>query len=116
MCCKAASGGFSEYVDCSPRRNGTGQHLVKNRFQSGLPLRHRPRPRNTHAKDDSLQYLQNLTDLRGADPCLSNARHMGDYQMWLQFADGRAGIVDFSDDLWGAELEPLRDRVTFEEI
>ena len=63
-----------------------------------------------------MQDLQNLRDLRGFDPCLSNARHIGDYQMWLQFADGRAGIVDFSDDLWGADLEPLRDRVIFEEL
>ena len=69
-----------------------------------------------YAKDDSLQDLQNLKDLRGVDPRLSGARHIGDYQMWLQFADGRTGIVDFSDDLWGEDLEPLRDRVTFEEL
>ena len=74
------------------------------------------RLRNAHAKDDSLQDLQNLRDLRSPDPRLRSARHMGDYQMWLQFVDGRAGIVDFSDDLWGADLEPLRDRVTFEEL
>ena len=41
---------------------------------------------------------------------------MGDYQMWLQFADGRAGIVDFSDDLWGEDVEPLRDRLIFAEL
>ena len=63
-----------------------------------------------------MQDLQNLKDLRGVDPRLSNARHIGDYQMWLQFDDGRTGIVDFSDDLWGEDLEPLRDRVTFEEL
>jgi Protein of unknown function (DUF2442) len=60
--------------------------------------------------------LQDLKDLRGPDPRLTGARHMGDYQMWLQFADGRAGIVDFSDDLWGEDMEPLRDRVTFAEL
>ena len=60
--------------------------------------------------------MQDLKDLRGPDPRLSDARHMGDYQMWLQFADGRAGIVDFSDDLWGEDLEPLRDLVIFAEI
>ena len=36
--------------------------------------------------------------------------------MWLQFTDGRAGIVDFSDDLWGEDLEPLRDPITFAEL
>ena len=63
-----------------------------------------------------MQDLQNLRNLHGFDPRLSSARHMGDYQMWLQFADGRAGIVDFSADLWGEDLAPLRDRLIFEEI
>lgn len=63
-----------------------------------------------------MQDPQDLKSLRKPDPQLSRARHMGDYQMWLQFADGRTGIVDFSDDLWGEDLTPLRDRATFEEI
>ena len=63
-----------------------------------------------------MQGPQDLKSLRDPDPLLSCARHIGDYQMWLQFADGRCGIVDFSDDLWGEDLAPLRDRVTFEEI
>ena len=65
---------------------------------------------------DPLQDLSQLRDLRDANPQLSIARHMGDYQMWLQFTDGRAGIVDFSDDLWGEDLEPLRDPITFAEL
>ena len=58
-----------------------------------------------------MQDLSQLRELRDANPQLANARHMGDYQMWLQFTDGRAGIVDFSDDLWGEDLEPLRDPI-----
>ncbi|MBL8311819.1 MAG: DUF2442 domain-containing protein [Burkholderiales bacterium] len=57
-----------------------------------------------------------LSDLADPNPRLASARHMGDYQMWLQFSDGRAGIVDFSDDLWGTDLEPLRDQATFSEL
>ena len=60
--------------------------------------------------------MQDLNELRDPNPRLSSARHMGDYQMWLQFADGRAGIVDFSDDLWGEDLEPLRDLSAFAEL
>lgn len=41
---------------------------------------------------------------------------MGDYQIWLKFTDGREGIVDFSDDLWGDDLTPLRDLATFAEL
>jgi Protein of unknown function (DUF2442) len=51
-----------------------------------------------------------------ANPILSNARHVGDYRFWLQFADGREGIVDFSDDLWGEELAPLQNPDTFAEL
>jgi hypothetical protein len=63
-----------------------------------------------------LQDQRDISELRTPNPRLSNARHMGDYQMWLQFADGRAGIVDLSDDLWGDDLEPLRDPGTFAEL
>jgi hypothetical protein len=49
-------------------------------------------------------------------PQLKSARHVGDYRFWLLFTDGREGIVDFSDDLWGEDLSPLRDPGTFAEI
>jgi hypothetical protein len=49
-------------------------------------------------------------------PELSSARHVGHYRFWLRFADGREGIVDFSDDLWGADLAPLQNPDTFAEL
>jgi hypothetical protein len=51
-----------------------------------------------------------------AIPVLSGARHVGDYRMWLKFADGREGIVDLSDDLWGDDLAPLQNPATFAEL
>jgi Protein of unknown function (DUF2442) len=57
--------------------------------------------------------LQNLID---PNPQIQGARHVGDYQIWLRFADGREGIVDFSNDLWGDDLSPLQDRDTFAEL
>ncbi|TAG03259.1 MAG: DUF2442 domain-containing protein [Betaproteobacteria bacterium] len=57
-----------------------------------------------------------LPTLVEPNPQLSGARHVGDYQMWLRFADGREGIVDFSDDLWGEDLKPLQDPSTFAEL
>ncbi len=51
-----------------------------------------------------------------ANPVLRQARHVGGYRLWLAFTDGREGIVDFSDDLWGAELTPLRNPETFAEL
>jgi hypothetical protein len=57
-----------------------------------------------------------LQTLIEPNPQLQGARHMGDYQIWLKFTDGREGIVDFSADLWGADLEALRDPATFAEL
>ena len=41
------------------------------------------------------------------------ARYLGDYKVWLEFNDGRKGVVDLADELHGEELEPLRDRDRF---
>jgi Protein of unknown function (DUF2442) len=41
------------------------------------------------------------------------ARYAGDYQVWLHFSDGREGLVDLADELYGELFEPLRDRHRF---
>ena len=41
------------------------------------------------------------------------ARYLGDYKVWLEFNDGRKGVVDLADELYGDEHTPLRDRNTF---
>jgi hypothetical protein len=45
-----------------------------------------------------------------------DARWLGDYKVWLEFNDGRKGVVDLADELHGEELEPLRDRDRFSEF
>ena len=42
-----------------------------------------------------------------------DARYLGDYKVWLEFNDGRKGVVDLADELHGEGLEPLRDRDRF---
>jgi hypothetical protein len=44
------------------------------------------------------------------------ARYLGDYKVWLEFNDGRKGVVDLADDLYGENFEPLRDRDRFAEF
>ena len=44
------------------------------------------------------------------------ARYLGDYKVWLEFNDGRKGVVDLSDELHGEEWEPLRNRDRFAEF
>jgi hypothetical protein len=45
-----------------------------------------------------------------------DARYLGDYKVWLEFNDGRKGVVDLADELHGEELEPLRDRDRFSQF
>ena len=42
-----------------------------------------------------------------------DARYLGDYQIWLEFADGKKGVVDLADDLYGEGFEVLRDKLQF---
>ena len=37
------------------------------------------------------------------------ARYLGDYKVWLEFNDGRKGVVDLADELYGDERTSLRD-------
>jgi hypothetical protein len=50
-------------------------------------------------------------------PChVVDARYLGDYKVWLEFNDGRKGVVDLADELYGDEFESLRDRDRFAEF
>jgi len=42
-----------------------------------------------------------------------DARYLGDYKVWLEFNDGRKGVVDLADELYGEEFEQLRNRDLF---
>lgn len=41
------------------------------------------------------------------------AEHKGEYRIWIEFNDGRSGVVDLEDDLWGPVFEPLQDPERF---
>lgn len=41
------------------------------------------------------------------------ARHVKDYTIWLRFADGTAGEIDLSGELWGPMFTPLKDAQFF---
>ena len=46
-------------------------------------------------------------------PQLIDARHQGDYRLWLRFGDGVEGEVDLADELWGEVFEPLKEHGYF---
>jgi len=37
------------------------------------------------------------------------AEHVEAYKLRVQFNDGKCGLVDLADSLWGPVFEPLRD-------
>jgi len=44
---------------------------------------------------------------------VTEARYLGEYKIWLEFNDGRKGVVDLADDLYGENFEALRDTRRF---
>ncbi|MCC7039296.1 MAG: DUF2442 domain-containing protein [Burkholderiales bacterium] len=49
-----------------------------------------------------------------SQPChVVEARYLGDYKIWLEFNDGRKGVVDLADELHGDGHSSLRDRERF---
>ena len=42
-----------------------------------------------------------------------DARHAGDYRVWLRFADGLSGEIDLERELWGPAFVSLRDVAEF---
>ena len=49
-------------------------------------------------------------------PEIVDARHAGDYRVWLAFADGLRGEIDLADELWGPMFEPLKDVAVFAQL
>ena len=57
-----------------------------------------------------------IQNLRSKVREVVSARYLGDYRVWIKFDNGREGLIDLEDDLWGDEHEALRDRVLFSEL
>ncbi len=41
-------------------------------------------------------------------PRVVDARHAGEFRVWLRFSDGFSGEIDLADQLWGPIFEPLK--------
>ena len=44
---------------------------------------------------------------------VTDARHVREFVVWVQFNDGTNGEVDLSDELYGQVFEPLKDPAFF---
>ena len=47
-------------------------------------------------------------------PRLARAEHLGDYKIGVTFDDGREGVIDLEDELWGDVFEPLKEPEIFQ--
>jgi len=46
-------------------------------------------------------------------PKIKSAVHIEGYRLKVTFEDGKSGVLDLSDQLWGEVFEPLRDIAEF---
>ena len=46
-------------------------------------------------------------------PKIEAAQYVRDYQIELRFEDGKVGMIDLEDQLWGEVFEPLKDLKLF---
>ena len=49
-------------------------------------------------------------------PKVTEAKYIENYRIWIRFADGKAGVIDLSEELWGPIFEPLKDLATFRNV
>ncbi|MFQ5610312.1 MAG: DUF2442 domain-containing protein [Woeseiaceae bacterium] len=49
-------------------------------------------------------------------PKLTSAEYVEGYRLKLKFDDGREGVLDLEDQLWGDVFEPLRDLEQFKDF
>ena len=47
---------------------------------------------------------------------VKHAKYLKDYKIEIEFNDGKKGIVDLSDELYGEVFEPLKDKNIFSKI
>lgn len=46
-------------------------------------------------------------------PKLESAEYAGQYKLRVSFEDGKSGVIDLEDQLWGEVFEPLKDTDKF---
>jgi hypothetical protein len=56
------------------------------------------------------------TGVTAVIPRVLDARHAGNYRIWLRFADGLSGEIDIERELWGPVFEPLKDISEFAKL
>ncbi len=46
-------------------------------------------------------------------PRVAEVKPLQCYRLWLRFYDGKVGVIDLINELWGPMFEPLKDTALF---
>jgi len=94
----------------------SGPSLVNGR--RAVPQRRAPSLRlcGSSARSKPRETEEGLARYEQSPRHVIEARYLGDYKVWLEFNDGRKGVVDLSDELYGDEMSLLRNRDRFAEF
>ena len=49
-------------------------------------------------------------------PKIKSAKHFEEYKLRVTFDDGKSGVIDLSDQLWGEVFAPLKDLEQFKKF
>lgn len=49
-------------------------------------------------------------------PRVKQVKYIEAYKVWIQFDDGKAGVVDLREELWGPMFEPLKELIAFQQL
>jgi hypothetical protein len=47
---------------------------------------------------------------------VKNAHYVEDYSIWVEFNNGKAGIIDLKNELWGNVFDALKDMNLFKKF
>lgn len=45
-----------------------------------------------------------------------DAKHTENYKIWVKFNDGKSGVVNLENELWGSQFEQLKDENQFKKF
>ena len=48
--------------------------------------------------------------------CITEAKYLYDYKVELKFNDGKKGVVNLKNELYGTMFEPLKDKKVFASV
>ena len=49
-------------------------------------------------------------------PKVTDVKYVNSYRLWIRFADGAEGEIDFESEMWGPVFEAIKDPAIFKQV